>query len=138
MAANNADNADMGRLASAGDALCATTPTTADEAVDATAVVYGLAYRSLRRAQPDAPAPRRVAVRAHALPALAALGLTDPYAPLPHVPDVARPTRNRAGAAVHGTREGVEFHQSHRIPLCGQCRNWKNADERLGAPKEGA
>lgn len=58
-----------------------------------------------------------------ALPALAALGLVDPLTPLPDAP-VGPNLRKHVDAARHGTRSGLDWHQTTRVPICAQCRAW--------------
>lgn len=67
----------------------------------------------------------------HALLLLAALGLVDPYMPLPGIPDATTYlSRNghrvrRVGATTHGTQTGFEWHRDQRVPLCAPCKGWE-------------
>lgn len=60
-----------------------------------------------------------------ALAPLAALGLIDPYTPLPDDGTGIGPNaRNLSATAVHGNATGLDWHRRTRVPLCGQCRAW--------------
>jgi len=73
-----------------------------------------------------------------AMIALAALGLTDPYAPLPGIPDAGPSTRRHPAGTTHGTRAAVGWHREQRILLCVPCQRWADADDRIRAMKTGS
>jgi hypothetical protein len=86
------------------------------------------AVSMIRRFAPDPEA---------ALIALAACGLTDPYQPLPGIPDAGLSVVRQAGQATHGCRAGVAWHRAQRTSLCGPCRKRESATQRIRAMKEG-
>ncbi|HEY1820368.1 MAG TPA: hypothetical protein VGG83_10595 [Trebonia sp.] len=61
--------------------------------------------------------------------ALAALGLADPYQPLPGIEDTGPCRAKHTGAATHGTESGFEWHRTTRVPLCSECRKWGDENE---------
>jgi hypothetical protein len=68
-------------------------------------------------------------IEQHALPMLAALGLIDPLAPIPGLPDAvthltAGKHVKQSGATTHGTEAGYRWHVQRRSRLCSPCQAW--------------